>query len=193
MSADARWRASVAQHRAAIADYADAVRALDDEGWTRPWAAGKWTPAEITEHLTLAYEAFLREIRGEGGMKMKVFGLRRRILRWFVLPHILFHRSFPVKAVSPREIRPTGASMQRDQALAGLLAAADDAERAIEAVRHRRDAVITHPYFGGIDPTRGLKFAAVHVEHHTRQVRATSPAASSTASPAPGRRAPGGR
>jgi hypothetical protein len=188
-----RWQASLAQHRAAVADYADAVRALDDAGWTRPWAADRWTPAEITEHLTLAYQAFLREIRGEGGMRMKVFGLRRRILRWFVLPHILFHRTFPLKAVSPRELRPTGAAAEREPALAALLAAAAEAERELEAARHRPGAAITHPYFGAIDVTRGLKFAAVHVEHHTRQVRASVPAASSTASPAPGTQAPGGR
>lgn len=171
MSADSRWRAALAEHRAAIEAYAAAIRALDPSAWTRPVAEGKWTPAQITEHLTLGYRAFLREARGEGGMKMKVFGLRLRLLRWFLLPHILFHRSFPSGAVSPREIRPAEGSADRDAAVAELLATAAEAERGMEAARERPGAVLTHPYFGGIPLARGLKFAAVHVEHHTRQVR----------------------
>ena len=174
MSADSRWRAALAEHRAATAAYAEAVRALDDAAWTRPWAEGKWTPAQITEHLTLGYRAFLREVRGEGGMKMKVFGLRLRLLRWFLLPHILFHRTFPLAAVSPRELRPAEGPPERDAALAELLATAAEAERESEAARSRPGAVLTHPYFGGIPLPRGLKFAAVHVEHHTRQVRAAA-------------------
>ena len=177
MSAESRWRAALAEHRASIESYAAAVRSLDDAAWTRPWAEGKWTPAQVTEHLTLGYRAFLREVRGEGGMKMKVFGLRLRLLRWFLLPHILFHRSFPAGAVSPREIRPVEGSPDRDAALAELLATAAEAEREIEAARDRPGAVLTHPYFGGIPLARGLKFAAVHVEHHTRQVRAAASAA----------------
>lgn len=171
MSAESRWQAALAEHRAAIAGYADAVRALDAGAWMRPRAAEKWSPAQITEHLTLSYRAFLKEARGEGGMKMKVFGLRLRLLRWFLLPHILFHRTFPAKAVSPRELRPLEGSPDREGAVAELVATAAEAEREIEAARRRPGAVLTHPYFGGIELARGLKFAAVHVEHHTRQVR----------------------
>lgn len=174
MHADLRWQASLAEHRAAILAFTAAVRDLPPDAWTRPWAEGKWTPAEITEHLALTYGAFLREVRGEGAMKPKVFGLRRRILRWFVLPHILFHRSFPLKAVSPRELRPAAGTAGPEEAVAALLAVADQAERALEAALGRPGAVVTHPYFGGIDLPRGLRFAAVHLEHHTRQVRAAA-------------------
>jgi hypothetical protein len=193
MSAESRWQAALSEHQAALAAYAGAVRALGDDAWTRPWSQGKWTPAQITEHLTLGYRAFLREARGEGGMKMKVFGVRRRLLRWFLLPHILFHRAFPLKAVSPREIRPAEGSPDREAALAELLATAAEAEHAIQAARGRPGAVLTHPYFGGIELGRGLRFAAVHVEHHTRQVRATLAAASSSEAPAPDSGAPAGR
>lgn len=192
MTAESRWQAALAEHRAAIQGYAAAVSTLDDDGWTRPWAPGKWTPAQITEHLTFSYGAFLKEVRGEGGMRMKVFGLRLRVLRWFVLPHILFHRSFPGKAVSPREIRPAGGSPDRRAALDGLLAAAREAERELEAARGRPGVVITHPYFGGIAPAKALRFQAIHVEHHERQVRRAVEGASS-AGPAPDTAAPGGR
>ena len=29
---------------------------------------------------------------------------------------------------------------------------------------------VTHAYFGSLDLTRGMRLAAVHIEHHTRQL-----------------------
>ena len=31
---------------------------------------------------------------------------------------------------------------------------------------------MTHAFFGPIDLTRGMRLAAVHIEHHTRQLAA---------------------
>jgi hypothetical protein len=32
-------------------------------------------------------------------------------------------------------------------------------------------ARLTHPYFGQIGAVRGMRFMAVHLEHHTRQIK----------------------
>jgi hypothetical protein len=175
MTPDSRFARALDEHRAALASFASAVAALEPGAWTRPRAEGKWTPAEVTEHLRLSYGAFLQEIRGGAAMRMRVFGVRRRLLRWLVLPHILFHRTFPLRAVSPRELRPEDPGLPPGEAVARLLALAAEAEREIDAARGRPDAVLTHPYFGAIDLTRGLRFAAVHVEHHVRQVLSAAP------------------
>jgi hypothetical protein len=168
---EARWRAALAEHRAALEGYAAAVRALDGEAWTRPWAPGKWTPAEVTEHLALSYRAFIAEAEEGRPMKLKMTRLRRTLLRWFLLPHMLFHRTFPVKAVAPREVRPAGNDGTPEEALAELLRLGAEAEAALERARARPGAVLTHPYFGSIELTRAVRFCAVHLEHHTRQVR----------------------
>lgn len=174
MSAESRWSAARAEHRAALEAYAAAVRALDEGGWTRPIAEGKWTPAEITEHLALTYRAFLQELSGGEAMRMKVRGIKLRLLRWLLLPHMLFHRTFPKGAVAPREVRPEGGGADHEAALAGLLELGERCEAAIEQARHRPGAVVTHPYFGGIPVVRAWRFGAVHLEHHTRQLRAAA-------------------
>jgi hypothetical protein len=176
MSREARWTRSRDQHRAALEAYAAAARALGSDRWTEPRSEGKWTPAQLTEHLTLSYRAFLQELRGGEPMRMRVSGFRLPLLRWLLLPHILFHRTFPRGAVAPRELRPAEGSDDAETALAELFALGTECELEIDAARARPRAVITHPYFGAIDAVRALRFQAVHLEHHTRQLRSAAAA-----------------
>lgn len=168
--ADERWEAAAQEHHEALQMYLDAAAALSSEAWTRPWAPGKWTPAEITEHLTLSYEALLAEVCEGRAMALKMTPLRRRILRWVLLPHILFHRSFPLKARSPREVRPGAPRASRDEALRTMRSLGERFEAELDRARRTRPVVLTHPYFGSVDAVKGMRFVAVHVEHHAVQL-----------------------
>jgi len=148
----------------------DALQAVPPPEWDEPRAPGKWSPSQIAQHLVLTYQAVLRELGGEPGMRLKLSALRRRVLKWFILPHILFHRSFPIAAVSPRELRPSaGASAQADVGSI-LLDLEDRFEDAISLAVTSGTPGVTHPYFGTISPLRALRFLTVHLEHHTRQI-----------------------
>src|SRR4051812_18473221 len=116
----ARWDDAVEEHRAALAAFLDAAEQLRDDAWRAPWGAGKWTRAQVAEHLSLSYEAALREIATGQGLRVRVTGARQRILRWVLLPHILFHRSLPLRVVSPREARPAEVTAPRAQVLRRL-------------------------------------------------------------------------
>ncbi|MBW3570531.1 MAG: DinB family protein [Gemmatimonadetes bacterium] len=168
--AERRWRAAVDEHQAALAAYLEAAERLPDEAWTRPWAPGKWTPAVITEHLAMTYRALVQEVRGGPGMKLKLTPLRRGLLKLLLLPHMLFHRTFPRGALAPREVRPESDGLPREQALAELRVLGEEFEREVERARAGGRRHVTHPYFGSIDLARGMRFAAVHIEHHTRQI-----------------------
>jgi hypothetical protein len=168
--AERRWRAAADEHQAALAAYLDAAARISDEAWMQPWAPGKWTPAVITEHLAMVYRTFVQELRGGGGMRMKMTPFRRRLLKTFLLPHMLFHRTFPRSAPAPREVRPVGDGLPREQALAELRVLAEEFEREGERARAAGVQNVTHAFFGPIDLTRGMRLAAVHIEHHTRQI-----------------------
>ncbi|HEU0055416.1 MAG TPA: DinB family protein [Longimicrobium sp.] len=169
--ANHRWETACDEHQVALAAYLDTAAAVADEAWTRPWAPGKWTPAQITEHLSLAYEAGLTEIATGQGMKEKLHGWRQRVTRWVFLPHILFHRSFPVRARSPREIRPPETpALPRPEALRRLRELGERFEVELDRARRSGGGRLTHPYFGKIEPVKGMRFFAVHLEHHARQV-----------------------
>jgi hypothetical protein len=164
------WEAAARAHREAVDSFLALAAGIDDERWGRPMAAGKWSPAQVAEHLVLAFEAMLRELAGEGGMRPLGSRWRRALLRWLLLPHILFHRSLPIRARAPREVRPAPVPGERPAALARLGDLARRFEQEVAAAAGRGHPGLTHPYFGRIAPLRALRFSAVHVEHHHRQV-----------------------
>lgn len=171
--ADTRWHAAVEEHQVALAAYLDAAGRLSDAAWTRPWAPGKWTPGQITEHLSMTYRVFIGEVTGGPAMRLKLTPFRRGVLRMFLLPHMLFHRTFPRGAPAPRELRPAeGPPSARGEALAQMRALGERFEREASRARAAGWTHVTHPFFGAIDLTRGMRLAAVHIEHHTRQVAA---------------------
>jgi len=167
---DPRWDEAADEHRTALAAFLDAAESLSDERWSEPWVPGKWTRAQIAEHLALAYEAALRELATGEAMRARVPRWRQTLLRWVVLPHILFHRSFPLRAVSPREIRPPESTRSRREQLRRLRDLGERFEREVDAARRKGGGGISHPYFGRVGPVKGMRFMAVHIEHHTRQV-----------------------
>ncbi len=166
---EAGWKRAVEEHRDAVRRFVATAEGLGADAWVRPRAPGKWSPAQTAEHLVLAYEAVLRELAGGGGVRPRVTGWRQRVLRWVLLPHILFHRSFPLRAVSPREIRPPEVHSDRGALLARMRELAARTERELDAAR-ATGARATHPYFGALPATPALRFMAVHVEHHLRQI-----------------------
>jgi hypothetical protein len=171
--AESRWRAAVDEHQAALAAYIDRAAALPEAAWTQPWAPEKWTPAEITEHLTMTYRVFIGEVNGGPAMKLKLTPFRRRVLKLLMLPHMLYHRTFPRGARAPRELRPDPAALPpKAEALARMRELGDRFMDEAQRVRAGGWNHVTHPYFGVIDMTRGMRLCAVHLEHHTRQLQA---------------------
>ncbi|CAN5703745.1 hypothetical protein BH23GEM6_BH23GEM6_10910 [soil metagenome] len=163
---------AIDDHRAAMKLFVDALGAVSRSAWNEPRAPGKWSPAEVAEHLVLTYEAVLKELSGDPAMRLKLSSVRRRVLKWFLLPHILFHRSFPLAAVSPRELRPSSGAISQEDVGPKLLDLASRFEDAMSLAVTSGAAGVTHPYFGTIPPLRALRFITVHLEHHTRQIPA---------------------
>jgi hypothetical protein len=165
-----RWEAASEEHRVALAAYLEAASRLDEADWERPWATGKWTPAQITEHLTMTYEALLTELCEGRAMKARLGPWKQTITRWIFLPHILFHRTFPMRVVAPRELRPGAPRAGQREALRLLEEAGERFEDRLGSAFCAGAGCLTHPYFGPVDPVRGLRFVAVHIEHHRRQI-----------------------
>lgn len=165
-----KWERAFADHQQALARFTTTLSELDEESWVRPYAPGKWSPAVISQHLALYYEAGARALRGELELQYRVGPAWRTVLRWFLLPHMLFHGTIPVRSRAPREVRPEGEPLPRSEALERLRAGVAEAEEAIRANAGRRGVRVGHPYFGKISPLRFLRLSTVHMDHHRRQV-----------------------
>ncbi|HEX5727548.1 MAG TPA: DinB family protein [Longimicrobiaceae bacterium] len=167
---EARWQDAYEEHRVAVAAYVDTAERLSDDAWNQPWAPGKWTPAEVTEHLCRVYEVILAELATGQGMQRRLGRWRERLTRWIVLPHILSHGTFPLRVPAPREVRPTEVRGGRAELLRQFRALSERLEGELDRARLTRSFVLTHAFFGPMPPLKMVRLGAIHVEHHRRQI-----------------------
>ena len=160
---------AAADHRAAVAEAARAVESQEAGCWTIPRAEGKWSAAEIAQHLILSYAPPLAELAGGTGFAIRLPWWKRAPLRWTVLPRIL-GGTFPKGAPAPREARPKGGPADPEEAAKALREAAANFERCLLEKCADRRVALTHPYFGKLSAPQMLKLCAVHVAHHRAQL-----------------------
>lgn len=162
-----RWQALLDDHAASVREFAAKAEGVGEARWLVPRAEGKWTPAQETRHLILAYDAFLKDASGEGKMQLRGSRLKRRIWRLIGLTAILWSKRIPVAARAPRESRPDW-----EPALATELLPLfhDRATRFAEAItrlqKNEPSRTFTHPYFGEIGIEQTMTLVAVHNRHH---------------------------
>lgn len=154
-------------HGSAASQFAAAAEAVGPEVWYRPRAEGKWSPAQITDHLIRSYDVLLREVQGGAGMKIRAKAWMRILLRLSYLPRILRGGWFPKAAPAPPEIRPLKELPDQASAIALFRQRAREFET---VVRERPDAGISHTYFGTLKTADGILFCARHIEHHRSQL-----------------------
>jgi len=176
MSESTRWSKAVALHRSAAARFADMVGPFDDATWSAPIAAGKWSPALITEHLNRAYEVMLGELDGGPGMQLRTRPWQQVLLRFTIVPRLLRGGWFPAGARAPRETRPPEVAGSHADVVARFKELAARFEASMTAERSRNpDARLTHAYFGTTRLAKSMLLCARHLEHHERQVAAVVP------------------
>ncbi len=143
---------------------------MDAGRWEAPTAPGKWSPAQITEHLRLSYEVLCEELGGGRGLTLRTPAWLRPWLRWRYLRGILRTGSVPAGARAPREVRPGDGPFPQQPAIARLEAAALAFERGLEGRWAEPGTVLTHHLFGRLTATDAFRFVTVHAEHHLRQL-----------------------
>jgi hypothetical protein len=167
------WSDVVALHNRAAADFAASARraAADHAVWSAPGAPGKWSPAEIVQHLVLVLEAVRRELREGVPMKLRTRAWHRLVLRFTLQRRLMRGGAFPRGARSPREARPHGDIGPADSLVARferlneeLMADLDDARTSRPRLR------LVHPYFGRLSAVDMIYVSARHIQHHEAQL-----------------------
>ena len=157
----------MADHRAAVHEYAERARAVTSSQWFTPRAEGKWTPAEETRHLVLTYEALTRDLLEGKTLRLRGTPWKRRLWRVIGMWSVLWRKRLPVGVSAPRELRPLPENTPRDNLIPVLSQRVSEFEAAVEfTLAKDPDRTITHPMMGALTLSHSLKFCAVHVRHH---------------------------
>jgi hypothetical protein len=165
------WSKALACHASASAAFAAAAEAVEPAAWDRPRAEGKWSPAQIADHLIQTYDVLLREVAGGAGMKVRTRSWLRPLLKLVYMRRILRGGWFPARAPAPPEIRPSKTPRDQNGAVALFRQRARELETAVQDVRAgKTTAQITHAYFGPLEPATGMLFCGRHIEHHLAQL-----------------------
>jgi len=146
------------------------LRERSDSEWERG-PAGKWTPAQIVEHLALGLalsaETFTTR-RNHAPMARRPRTPAEKIAKLLIFGF----RWFPPGRKSPERTTPP-AQIDRASAEAHFLAAIeawDQVDRALLPER-RADLFVKHPRMGDLTVEEWMRFHVIHARHHARQIR----------------------
>lgn len=157
----------------ALDEFEQATAGLDEARLARP-VPGKWSGAEILDHLRLAFtvSAHALEKAADTGLKR---AHRPRFYQWLARTTVIDLGYFP-KAKSP-EITSPGSTARPEPIVDATREAlvAVDAALARAAARFGEDSpILDHPYFAGLSVRQWRKFHWRHLVHHMKQVRERS-------------------
>jgi hypothetical protein len=156
--------------RLALEDIDDAAGTLDAATLARPMP-GKWSIAEILEHLTLAFTVnatALEKVLQSGQLRTRRPRLFQRIGRFLVVEAGCFPR-----VDAPAVTRPHG-SIPPERSLAAIRESIERVDATLSRVADRfgeRVPVAHHPILGPFSVRHWRKFHWRHTAHHMRQIR----------------------
>ncbi|HEY3280333.1 MAG TPA: DinB family protein [Gemmatimonadales bacterium] len=141
-----------------------------DSAWQRA-PAGKWTPAQIVEHLALAVEtsaATFAARRAKPSMTRRATTLREKAGKVFAFGFGWFPpgRKAPEATTPAAHVDGPAAATHFRSALAAWEAVARELLPA-----RRRDLFVKHPRLGDLTIGEWARFHLIHARHHARQIR----------------------
>ena len=153
-------------HTAATA-FLEAVDGAE-QVWTVPRAPGKWSPAQVTEHVARILDESSNVAAGTPSRFPTIPALLRPLVRVLMFDRILRKRSFSnMKAIGPF-IPATGSatSLEGRRRLDGALVRYDQALRA----RAASGQPVVSSMFGAVTPADFAIFQELHIRHHLLQM-----------------------
>ena len=148
--------------------FASAAQQVPEENWDVARAAGKWSPAQIAEHLVLVEQQLKQMIQEklltspETERSADQEKLDKRVPEAVLNPNR--------RPEAPPSMRPTGRWSSREETLHAF---ADERRRTVEYVRTTQDPLRSHrvPHsLGNLDGHHWLLLLVAHTERHTRQL-----------------------
>ena len=153
-------------HQQAVEAFLGTARRVPASRWGQARAPGKWSPGQVVEHLTLAYEVNRGVLHGHAP-PMAAPRWLRPVIRRFLLRPVLRRGRFIPGSKSPRVFRPGPVPAAPEPLLKRLAAATTAFETDAAALG---STTIDHPFFGCLPLSDFVRLQAIHTRHHCRQL-----------------------
>lgn len=136
--------------------------------WNTPRAAGKWSPNEIVEHVSIALEESTNQLEGKPSRFPSLPVFVRPIIKGLFFNRIIKTGKFP-KARAPRALSPIGGAATPAEGRARLEAAAD-AFTTVCRARAAAGQPVESTVFGKAPVEDFVRFQELHTRHHVKQM-----------------------
>ena len=159
----------LAAHRAAVGRFIEAAAAVPAGAWDRPRAPGKWTPAQVAEHVALAMDASTSIMQGDNPSAAAPRWLRP-IVRALWLGPVLRRGGFSGRDRAPKGFGPSVAGVRQVDLRARLEGSLEAFQRVAAACGHGGRTTFMHPLFGRLAWADYVRLSALHAAHHQGQL-----------------------
>lgn len=156
--------------QAAVEAFIAALSAVSPDRWGTPRAPGKWSPAQVVEHVVLVYEVGTQALNGVSDLPAPPRFVRpfiRLMIRLTVMRTGRFPKSKTAGSFDPGPSATPGSA----EALSARLRKASEAfdRRAREKVA-AGPPTFEHLVFGEFGVAEYVQFQAFHTRHHQGQL-----------------------
>lgn len=159
----------IADNRKATDRFLATARSVPKEKWEQPVAPGKWSPAQIVDHIAVTSEVALKAINGDPSMG-SIPKFLRFIPRKLGFDPTIKKGRFPEKQRGPAIFAPSTHHPAYEASVAKLeraMVALEAHVRNLMAANHRS---FEHTFFGRVSIPDYIRFGTLHTEHHERQL-----------------------
>jgi hypothetical protein len=131
--------------------------------------AGKWSSADILEHLTLSFVGTCKNIEktiSAGTTPVQQPTFNQRVANFILLELGIF----PKGRQSPEFVRPTGSMPNPREQFRANMMAMDGAIARAQQTFGAQKIIAVHPILGPLTAKQWGKFHYVHIRHHMKQI-----------------------
>jgi hypothetical protein len=160
---------AIAANREAAKKFVSTARTVAKEKWAAPIAPGKWSPAQIVEHVAISTEVALKAIKGDKtvGSFPRLF---RAVPRAMVFNPTLKKGAFPKGMKGPAIFAPSKEHVSLDASAARIERAVANLEAHVRDLAKAGKDAFDHGFFGRLKVADYVRFNGLHTNHHEKQL-----------------------
>ncbi len=160
-------RSAIQENQSRVNDFIATAKSVAGS-WTTPVREGKWSPAQVAEHVAIGYDEAADVMKGTAFRFPKFPFFLKPIAKMMAFDQVMKTGKFrPVKTF--KDLNPVNVPASPDAAAERLKQAAANFENAVSTASA---ASINHPLFGKVGLAEYVQFQGYHTRHHQAQLKA---------------------